>query len=76
MKCGFYPLLFFLCIYCNVFRQFQHENLVKLYGVCTKQGPIFIVQELMVNGKLEKKLLTRMYIVHFKLISLPVIHKM
>ena len=36
------------------FRQFQHENLVKLYGVCTKQGPIFIVQELMVNG--EKKM--------------------
>ena len=32
-------------------RQFQHENLVRLYGVCTKQGPIFIVQELMVNGK-------------------------
>jgi len=33
------------------FRKFQHENLVKLYGVSTQQGPIFIVQELMVNGK-------------------------
>ena len=32
------------------FREFQHENLVKLYGVCTKQGPVFIVQELMING--------------------------
>ncbi|XP_064404911.1 tyrosine-protein kinase BTK-like [Halichondria panicea] len=34
----------------KVMKQFQHENLVKLFGVCTKNGPIFIVQELMVNG--------------------------
>lgn len=33
-----------------VMKKFQHENLVKLYGVSTQQGPIFIVQELMVNG--------------------------
>ena len=46
-----YSLLFLHMCSC---RQFQHENLVKLYGVCTKQGPIFIVQELMVNGKQER----------------------
>ncbi len=33
------------------YRQFQHDNLVKLFGVCTKNGPIFIVQELMVHGE-------------------------
>ena len=31
-------------------RNFQHENLVKLYGVCTAQGPVFIIQELMSQG--------------------------
>ena len=36
-----------LCYY----RKFTHENLVKLYGVCSQQGPIFIVTELMKNGK-------------------------
>lgn len=34
----------------KVMQKFQHENLVKLYGVCIQQGPIFIVTELMVNG--------------------------
>lgn len=34
----------------KVMKRFQHENLVKLYGVCTQQGPIFIITELMVNG--------------------------
>ena len=32
-------------------RNFRHDHLVKLYGVSTQQGPIFIVTELMVNGK-------------------------
>ena len=31
-------------------RNFQHENLVKLYGVCTSQGPVFIIMELMSQG--------------------------
>lgn len=33
-------------------KTFRHENLVKLYGVCTKHQPIFIVTELMKNGSL------------------------
>lgn len=31
-------------------RKFQHPNLVTFYGVCTKQGPIYIVTELMEHG--------------------------
>ena len=31
-------------------RNFRHENLVKLYGVCTSQGPVFILMELMSQG--------------------------
>eukprot|EP00118_Oscarella_pearsei_P004543 m.19666 g.19666 ORF g.19666 m.19666 type:complete len:299 (+) comp27875_c0_seq1:453-1349(+) len=31
-------------------RNFQHPNLVQLYGVCIKGGPLFIVTELMCNG--------------------------
>jgi len=43
-----------VCAWCyNIlhYRKFNHENLVKLYGVCSQQGPIFIVTELMKNGK-------------------------
>ena len=35
-----------------VCRKFQHDNLVKLYGVCIKQGAVYIITELMVNGKM------------------------
>jgi tyrosine-protein kinase Tec len=35
-------------------RNFRHPNLVQLYGVCTKERPIFIVTELMSNGWLMK----------------------
>ena len=31
-------------------RNFQHENLVQLYGVCTSQGPVFILMELVSQG--------------------------
>lgn len=31
-------------------RHLQHENLVQLYGVCTKQRPIYIVTEFLSNG--------------------------
>lgn len=51
----------FTAFLAHVLRQFQHENLVKLYGVCTKQGPIFIVQELMVNGKQKITITTDLY---------------
>lgn len=31
-------------------RKLHHENLVQLYGVCTKQRPIYIVTEFLPNG--------------------------
>lgn len=31
-------------------RKLHHENLVQLYGVCTKQRPIYIVTEFLCNG--------------------------
>ena len=31
-------------------RKFHHPNLVTFHGVCTKQGPIYIVTELMEHG--------------------------
>jgi tyrosine-protein kinase Tec len=34
----------------QVMIRFQHPNLVQFYGICTRQGPIYIVTELMVNG--------------------------
>ncbi|XP_065886239.1 tyrosine-protein kinase TXK-like isoform X2 [Dysidea avara] len=43
----------------QVMKNFDHENLVKLYGVCSQQGPIFIVTELMKNGALLQYLRNR-----------------
>lgn len=31
-------------------RKLRHQNLVQLYGVCTKQRPIYIVTEFLSNG--------------------------
>ena len=49
---------FIHCFSYAMLRQLEHENIVKLYGVCTKQGPIFIVQELLVNGEVEEYIST------------------
>lgn len=35
---------------CPQHRNLSHEKLVQLYGVCTKQRPIFIITEYMANG--------------------------
>lgn len=35
---------------CLSHRNLSHEKLVQLYGVCTKQRPIFIITEYMANG--------------------------
>lgn len=34
------------------FRKLQHQNLVQLYGVCSKHRPIYIVTEYMRHGSL------------------------
>lgn len=38
----------------NLMKQLQHERLVRLHAVVTKE-PILIVTEFMVNGKTERK---------------------
>lgn len=38
------------CPSCPQHRNLSHEKLVQLYGVCTKQRPIFIITEYMANG--------------------------
>jgi serine/threonine protein kinase len=35
-----------------VFRKLQHQNLVQLYGVCSKDRPIYIVTKYMQYGSL------------------------
>lgn len=41
-------------------RNLRHENLVQLYGICTKQRPIYIVTEFLSNGCLLTYLRERM----------------
>lgn len=40
---------------CNVslYREFQHDKLLKLYGICTQGGPVFIITELLAKGILD-----------------------
>lgn len=38
------------CPSCPQHRNLSHEKLVQLYGVCTRQRPIFIITEYMANG--------------------------
>lgn len=45
----------------NLMKQLQHERLVRLHAVVTKE-PILIVTEFMVNGEETKTLLLRRWI--------------
>ncbi|XP_020367057.1 tyrosine-protein kinase SRK2-like [Rhincodon typus] len=36
----------------QIMKNFQHENLIPLYAVCTRKQPFFIVTELMIHGDL------------------------
>jgi serine/threonine protein kinase len=36
----------------SIMKKCQHDKLVKLYAVCTKEEPIYIVTELMSKGSL------------------------
>ena len=36
----------------QIMKKCQHSKLVKLYAVCTKEEPIYIITELMSNGSL------------------------
>lgn len=43
----------------QIMKELRHENLIKLYAVCTRQEPILIVTELMKNGCLLEYLQTK-----------------
>jgi len=36
----------------TIMKKLKHKNLVRLYAVCSKEEPIYIVTELVVNGSL------------------------
>lgn len=43
---------FSYCFICIYFRKLNHPKLVRLYGVCSKLYPIYLVMEYMPNGSL------------------------
>ncbi|KAK3745173.1 hypothetical protein QZH41_011976, partial [Actinostola sp. cb2023] len=43
----------------DTMKHFSHENIVRLFGVCTTTEPAFIVMELMIHGDLKSFLLAR-----------------
>ncbi|XP_072545381.1 tyrosine-protein kinase Src42A isoform X2 [Salminus brasiliensis] len=42
----------------KIMKEFQHERLLKLYGVCTVSEPFCLITELMRNGSLKKYLIS------------------
>ena len=42
----------------NILKKLHHDNIISLYGVCTKEYPFYIVTELMRNGNLKEYLNT------------------
>ncbi|WKX91274.1 hypothetical protein Q1695_009816 [Nippostrongylus brasiliensis] len=40
----------------NIMREFRHDNVIRLHGVCTSKEPIMIVMELAAGGSLLSKL--------------------
>ena len=43
----------------NILKKLHHDNIISLYGVCTKEHPFYIVTELTVNGNLKQYLKTK-----------------
>ena len=42
-----------LPVYISTHREFCHKNLLKFHGICTQEGPLLIVTELMPKGQSE-----------------------
>ena len=55
-------LLLFICFYmffvccCLVMGQFNHPNVVKLYGIISRVDPVMIVMEYLEKGSLDRHL--------------------
>ncbi|KAG8222593.1 hypothetical protein J437_LFUL002585 [Ladona fulva] len=50
----------------EVMKRFDHKNIVKLLGVCTKSEPVYTVMEFMLYGDLKTYLLARRHLVSEK----------
>lgn len=50
----------------EVMKRFEHKNIVKLLGVCTKEEPIYTIMEFMLYGDLKTYLLARRHFVKDK----------
>lgn len=48
----------------EVMKRFDHKNIVKLLGVCTKNEPVYTVMEFMLYGDLKTYLLARRHLVN------------
>ncbi|XP_046995878.1 uncharacterized protein LOC124607652 [Schistocerca americana] len=51
----------------EVMKRFEHKNIVKLLGVCTKNEPVYTVMEFMLYGDLKTFLLARRHLVNDRL---------
>lgn len=47
-------------------KRFEHKNIVKLLGVCTKSEPVYTIMEFMLYGDLKTYLLARRHLVNGK----------
>ncbi|PNF24229.1 hypothetical protein B7P43_G15826 [Cryptotermes secundus] len=48
----------------EVMKRFEHKNIVKLLGVCTKNEPVYTIMEFMLYGDLKTFLLARRHLVN------------
>lgn len=53
----------------EVMKRFDHKNIIKLLGVCTKEEPIYTIMEFMLYGDLKTFLLARRHLVNDKTIE-------
>ncbi|KAF2904495.1 hypothetical protein ILUMI_01678, partial [Ignelater luminosus] len=51
----------------EVMKRFDHKNIVRLLGVCTKKEPVYTIMEFMLYGDLKTFLLARRHLVNDKL---------
>lgn len=52
----------------DMMKRFDHKNIVKLLGVCTRNEPIYTVMEFMLYGDLKTYLLARYFYVLFPIL--------
>ncbi|KAF5297767.1 hypothetical protein FQR65_LT09941 [Abscondita terminalis] len=53
----------------EVMKRFDHKNIVRLLGVCTKKEPVYTIMEFMLYGDLKTFLLARRHLVNDKLLE-------